>query len=132
MNRQPWDLIVVTDRGQLEALAGTWQGASHVAHAQAAVAIVAPVAESERQAGFIQFDLGQMTMQLMIAAAGLGIGAAHAAVEDQDLARRILGFPEDRICPYLIALGYPEDGPLHPLTKLNRRPFDEVVHRGRF
>src|SRR6266516_352320 len=31
-----------------------------------------------------------------------------------------------------IALGYPADRPLRPLTKPNRRPFDEVVHWGRW
>ena len=33
---------------------------------------------------------------------------------------------------YLVSLGYPADGPLRPLERLNRRPFDEVVHRGRW
>jgi hypothetical protein len=32
----------------------------------------------------------------------------------------------------MLALGYPADRPLRPLTKINRRPFDEVVHRGRW
>ena len=29
-------------------------------------------------------------------------------------------------------LGYPADGPLKPITELDRRPFDDVVHRGRW
>ena len=28
----------------------------------------------------------------------------------------------------MIGLGYPADRPLRPLARLNRRPFDEVVH----
>ncbi len=43
------------------------------------------------------FDLGQATMSIMLAAAGLGIGSGHSAVSDQQLARRLLGFPEDKI-----------------------------------
>ena len=35
-------------------------------------------------------------MSMMLAAAGLGIGSGHASVTDQDLARQLLGFPEDR------------------------------------
>ena len=31
----------------------------------------------------------------MLAAADLGIGSAHAGVGDQELARRLLGFPEE-------------------------------------
>ena len=82
----------------------------------------------------IQYDLGQMTMQLMIAAADLGIGTAHAAVEDQDLARWLLGFPRDCICAWLIAVGVgdPADGPMRPIEHLNRRDFEDVVHRGRW
>ena len=37
---------------------------------------------------------------MMIAAADLGIGSGHSAVGDQELAREILGFPEDRFCAH--------------------------------
>ncbi len=69
-------------------------------------------------------------MSMMIAATDLGIGSGHAAVQDQDLARRILGFPDDRICAWLIGLGYPADRPLAPVKNPDRRPLDDVVHRG--
>ena len=76
-----------------------------------------------------QFDLGQAALSIMLAAADLGIGSGHSAVEDQDLARRILGFPDDRSCALLIPLRYPVDRPLRPIRRPNRRSFDEVVHR---
>jgi nitroreductase len=69
-------------------------------------------------------------MAMMLAAADLGIGSGHSAVGDQDACRRILGSPSDHECAYMIALGYPADRPLKPVAKLDRRPFDEVVHRG--
>ncbi len=31
-----------------------------------------------------------------------------------------------------IRVGYPADRPLRPIVKPNRRPFPEVVHRGRW
>lgn len=130
-NRQPWDFILVTDREQLTALAGVWKGAWHVAHAQAAVAVVAPKLPPSEQ-GTLQFDLGQATISMMIAAADLGVGTAHASVSDQDLARRLLGFPEDRFCSNMISIGMPVDGGLRPIKHLNRRPFKEVVHRDRW
>ena len=132
MNKQWWDLVLVTDREQLRELAGVWQGAGHVARSQATIAVIAPPGADERERGMVQYDLGQMTMQLMIAAADLGIGTAHAAVADQELARRLLGFPEDRILAWLVAMGYPADGALRPIERLNRRVFDDVVHRGRW
>jgi nitroreductase len=77
-----------------------------------------------------QYDIGQATMAMMIAAADLGIGSGHSAVADQDQARRVLSFPEDRYAAYLIDLGYPADRPLKPIRRPNRRAFTEVVHRG--
>jgi nitroreductase len=130
-NWQPWDFVVVTDRGQLAELATVWQGAGHVAGSAATVAIVAPVVEeARRQTEY--FDLGQAAISMMIAAADLGIGSGHSAVGDHDLARRILGLPDDRICAHLVPLGYPAERPLVPLRRPDRRPFDEVVHRGRW
>jgi nitroreductase len=102
-----------------------------VARSAATIALIAPVFDDgSREQALVQYDLGQATMSIMIAAADLGIGTGHSAVGDQDLARRLLGFPDDHLCAYLIALGHPADRPLAPLTKINRRPFDEVVHRG--
>jgi nitroreductase len=131
-NWQPWDFVVVTDREQLRELATVWQGAQHVAGSAATIALVAPVPENQRQRDHVQYDLGQATMSMMIAAADLGIGTGHAAVADQERARAILGFPDDRFCAYLIAAGYPADRPLRPIERPDRRPFDQVVHRGRW
>jgi nitroreductase len=128
-NWQPWDFVLVTEREQLRELANVWVGAGHIAGSAATIALVAPVLEERRDQELMQYDLGQATMSIMIAAADLGIGSGHSAVSDQDLARRLLGLPADRLCAYLIALGHPADRPLAPLTRINRRPFEEVVHR---
>jgi nitroreductase len=131
-NQQAWDFIVCTDSEQLAQLASVGPAARHVAGAAATIALVAPRADDAQQRDLIQFDLGQATMSAMLAAADLGIGSAHAGVADQELVRRLLGVPEDRFCPLLIALGVPADRPLAPIQRPHRRPFDEVVHRGRW
>ena len=130
-NLQPWDFVVVTDRGQLERLAGVWRGAWHVAGAAAAIALIAPKPDDESR-NWLYYDLGQASMSIMLAATGLGVGTAHAAVVDQDLASDVLGFPEDRFCAAVISVGYPADRPLRPIAEPKRRPFDEVVHRERW
>jgi nitroreductase len=71
-------------------------------------------------------------MLMAIAATDLGVGTGHAAVEDQDLAGAVLGFPPDRFCAYLLAIGHPAAGRLRPLRHPDRRPFAEVVHYGRW
>ena len=129
-NQQAWDFVVCTDREQLAQLAKVWRAAGHVAGSAATIALVAPRSDDARTRDLIQFDLGQATMSIMLAAADVGIGSAHASVHDQELARRLLGFPEDRFCAVLITLGTPADRPLTPIQQPDRRPFDDVVHRG--
>ena len=131
-NRQRWDLVVVTDRARLVELSAVWRGGAHVAGSAATVALIAPADPDPRMRESIQYDLGQLTVTLMVAAADLGIGSCHSAVADQDLARRLLGHPDDRFCAWLISLGYPADRPLAPIQRPDRRPFDEVVHRDRW
>ena len=129
-NWQPWDFVVVSDRAQLQELSQVFAGAYHVAQAAAAIAIVGPVADNPYHRA--QFDLGQAAMSMELAAADLGIGSSHAGVADMALARRVLGFPEDRDWAILMSLGYPAGRPLTPVRNPQRRPFDEVVHRGRW
>jgi nitroreductase len=129
-NWQPWDFIVVTDRGQLRELARVWRGAGHVAGSAATIVVIAPAADNEF--GRAQFDLGQATMSMLLAAADLGIGSCHAGVADLELARELLGFPADRDWAFLISLGYPADRPLIPVRNPRRRPFAEAVHRDRW
>jgi nitroreductase len=131
-NWQPWNFVVVTDREQLQELTGVWQGAWHVGGAAAVIGLVAASPPDDRWAGLLQYDLGHATMLMMIAAADIGIGSCHSSVQDQELARKVLGFPEDHFLAYLLSVGYPADGPLRPLKQLNRRPLDELVHRGRW
>ncbi|HTX29218.1 MAG TPA: nitroreductase family protein [Streptosporangiaceae bacterium] len=131
-NWQPWDFVVVTDREQLVRLSQVWRGAGHVAHCAATIALAASPPEEERRRLTLYYDLGQATMSIMLAAAGLGVGSCHSSVGDQDLAREILGVPPEKFCAYLISLGYPAGRPLDLIRRPDRRPFDDVVHRGRW
>ena len=131
-NRQPWDFVIVTDRDQLQELSTVWRGAGHIAAAPAAIAIVVPVPPDERRVVTDNYDVGQATMAMMVAATDLGIGTGHSSVGDQDKARAILGVPDDYLVAFLLGVGYPADRPLTPIRKPNRRPFSEVVHHGRW
>ncbi|HWD70056.1 MAG TPA: nitroreductase family protein [Solirubrobacteraceae bacterium] len=131
-NWQPWDFVVVTDRAELEQLSKVWQFGGHIAAATAAVALVIDDYDNARELEIAAYDLGQASLQMMLAAADLGIGSGHSAVGDQDLARRLLGLPRTKVLKYVLDFGYPADRPLTSIKKPNRRPFDEVVHRGHF
>jgi nitroreductase len=131
-NRQHWDFIVVTDRDQLAELATVWQGARHIAGAAAAIALVVPEPADDRTRVIDQYDLGQATFAMMLAAADLGVGTGHSSVGDQPKARAILGVPDTHLVSFLLGLGYPADRPLRPITTPDRRPFEQVVHYGRW
>jgi nitroreductase len=131
-NRQAWDFVVVTDRDQLAELAKVWQGARHIPGTQATIVLTVPDPEEERFLAIDRYDLGQATMAMMIAAADLGIGSGHSSAHDQQKLREVIGMPEGHTGVAMIGLGYPADRPLGPPVKLKRRPFDEVVHRGRW
>jgi nitroreductase len=132
-NWQPWNFVVVTDRGQLVELAQVWpQGGRHIAQSAATIALVARTPEGERQRDLLQYDVGQATANMMVTAADLGIGSGHSAAVDQEQAHGVLGFPDGYFAVYLIALGYPADRPLRPIIRPDRRPFDEVVHWDRW
>jgi nitroreductase len=128
-NWQPWDFIAVTDPTLLTDLSGVWRGATHLAGSAATIALICPTPEDDRHRARLNYDLGQATMSVMIAAADLGIGSCHSSVGDQDRARALLHLPEAKFCAYLISLGYPAARPLTPIATPDRRPFTEVVHR---
>jgi nitroreductase len=127
-NRQYRDFVVSTDRNQLEQLAEVWQWAKHVATSAATVVVVIPGSTDAHDKELDQFDAGQAVMAMMIEASDRGIGSGHASVADQTRARAILALPEDQECACMVAFGYPAHRPLAPVKKLDRRPFEEVVH----
>jgi nitroreductase len=131
-NWQPWDFVVLTDRKALGDLSKVWKGAWHVANSAAAIGLVLPTTLSADKQRVAQFDLGQVCAMMQLVAADLGIGSGHASVGDADLARGLVGLPDDRELARILDFGYPADRPLSPTTRLDRRDFAEVVHRDRW
>lgn len=128
-NWQPWNFVVVTERERLVDLAKCWErGGKHIAQSAATIALVAEEAQDDLHRLWVQYDFGQATANMMLAATDLGIGSGHSAVMDQERAKRVLELPDGYVCVYMIGFGYPADRPLKPLKKPNRRPFEEVVH----
>jgi nitroreductase len=133
-NLQRWDFIVVTDRSRLERLAAVGRYAGHLAGAASAVALVTPDPSVDRQPRSVMWDLGLAAQNMMLAAWELGIGSCPATVYDQELARSLLAYPDDRHCEFILSFGYPADPA--DLTRAakpgGRRSLDDVVHRERW
>ncbi len=94
------------------------------------IALVMPSNVDSPQQLIGRFDLGQATMQMMLTATDLGIGSGQAICMNQALAQDVLGFPDDKHCALMIAMGYPSERPLAPIKSPARRDFDDVVHFG--
>jgi nitroreductase len=139
-NLQRWTFIVCRDRGQLEELAEVGPWASHLAKAAVAVALVTPDprgALDPRGDGAplsIMWDLGRAAQNMVLAAWELGIGSVPATVYEHDLARKLLGYPDDQHCEYILSFGYPFDASdlTRPPKAGGRRGLDEVVRDGRW
>jgi nitroreductase len=131
-NRQPWDFLVVTGHPALDELAAVWPGAGHVVRSATTIAVVTPIEPDPDRARWAEFDLGQAMMAMAIVATDQGVASAHAIIGDQDRLRASFGVPETHRGAYLLALGYPASGSLTPIERLDRRPLEDVVHRGRW
>ena len=133
-NQQRWDFIVVTDRDHLRELGKVGTYAGHLAGAAAAVALVTPDPRGPKATLSILWDLGLASQNMILAAWSLGVGSCPATVYDHDLARRLLGYPDDRACLYLLSFGYPADPEdlTRPLKPGGRRPIEELVHEDRW
>jgi nitroreductase len=127
-NKQRWDFVVVRDKDRLQRLSAIWQGARHIPGSAATIALIGPDPEEERDRISVAYDMGQVTMSIMLAATDLGIGSGHSSAHDQAVARDVLQIPEGSRCWWLIGLGYPGDRPLRPIEKHDRRPLEDLVH----
>ena len=127
-NKQRWDFVVVKDRDRLQDLSRVWQGARHIPGSAATIALVGPDPDDARERESIAYDMGQVTMTIMLAAADLGIGSAHSSAHDVDMGREVLDLPPDHRIWWMIGLGYPADRPLQPLRNHARRSIEDLVH----
>jgi nitroreductase len=133
-NLQRWTFVVCRDRAHLAELAGVGPTAGHLAGAAAAIALVTPDPKAPGAPLSIAFDLGRAAQNMVLAAWELGIGSVPATVYEHDLARRLLGYPDDQWCEYILSFGYPADAAdlTRPPAAGGRRDLDEMVRQERW
>jgi nitroreductase len=108
--------------------------ADHIAGAAAAVALVTPDPRPPGAGRSILWDLGLVAENMFLAAWELGIGSVPATVYDAEMARKLLGLPDDQYCEYILSFGYPADPTdlTRPPRKGGRRPLSELVRQERW
>jgi len=131
---QPWDLVVVTNRDTLAALAKCGQFAWHLARAKLAIGLV--MRGDDAWSGM---DEGRLMQNLMLAAWAHGVGSCIGSIypEHQQRARELLGIPENRYLRTMLSIGYPASPealrlPPNAGIPRGRRPLDDLVSRERF
>jgi nitroreductase len=131
-NRQPWELVVVRDRGTLDRLSEFEGYAKHLAGAPLGVVLVMDSYDPE----FATYDEGRLAERLMLVAAAHGLGSCIGwwSKPAQEDVKRLLGIPADRIVRTVLAIGYTDEAArrARPNRPNARNQITEFVHQERF
>ncbi|MGA9350578.1 MAG: nitroreductase family protein [Anaerolineae bacterium] len=108
-NRKPWHLVVVTDKQTLRAIADAPSYGKTLADAALAIVVCGDPSISD---WWLQ-DCTLATENILIAAAGLGLGAVllgcHGRAEREQPIRQVLGIPEEIGLASVLSIGYPAE-----------------------
>lgn len=129
-NRQPWELVVVRDRGMLEKLAALEGFAGHLANA--ALGIVLVMAGEPEKFQQETFDEGRLAERISLAAAAHGVTSSVGWFKGggRGKAKKILRIPTRRLVRTALSLGYPArslSGGRSALP-IGRKPLSELVY----
>lgn len=126
-NRRPWHFVAVRDRAVLEALAAAHPYGTMIAGAGLGIAVCG----DPGVAGSWVVDCSAATENILVAAAGLGLGGVwlgvHGDAARENALRTVLGIPETIRILSLLSIGHPAE------RKEPRTQYDEArVHRERW
>lgn len=128
-NQQPWQFIVIKDRGILDEIPKYHPYSQMVKQASVAILVCGDL-KSEKHKGYWVQDCSAATENLLIAVEAKGLGAVWLGVyprEDRvDGIRKLLGLPEHIIPLSLIPVGF--KGEQKPPA--NRYDASKVHHNG--
>ena len=126
-NSRPWEFVVVTDDTKIKFLRSKLKYGNYNAPAIIIICGNTTIAQNESAYKFWVQDCSAATENLLVAAAGLGLGtcwvASYPKEDVMNLLRETLGIPEDVYPLNLIFVGYPAE------EKTPRTQYDETrVH----
>lgn len=119
-------LIVFQDPAITEALQEAGDFSSWIGTSAVIIGIAAPIASTR------MFDVGRTAQNMMVAGHAEGLGSCPVTLHHQDVARRIVGFPDDVEMRMVITFGWPtQDAPASPLQR-TRVPVEDLVSYDRW
>lgn len=122
INIQPWEFIVLTEPKIKKAVADATDYGKFIQDAPVAIVVLC------RNVKYFLEDGCAATMNILIAAHALGLGACWIAGDKKPYAERVvelLDAPKDYRLVSLISLGYPMETSMSSKMK---RPLNEVIH----
>jgi nitroreductase len=126
-NSRPWEFVVVTDNDVLDKIRGKLKYGNYNAPAAVVVCGNISIAQNESAIRYWVQDCSAATENLLLAAAGLGLGTCWVASYPKEdvmaMLRDTLEIPEDVFPLNVIFVGYPAE------EKAPRTQYDEArVH----
>ena len=130
-DEQPWHFIVITEREVLDRLAERHPSTSILKSASLAIAVCGDLNLVTGLAEYWVQDCSAATMNILLAATGMGLGACwlgvHPRAERVEAVREVLLLPDNVTPLNLITIGYPAQ------AKPSRSQYKpERVHRNRW
>ena len=108
MNKQPWEILVVTDKEKLEKIAEVAPNASYAKNSQVTIIVCGDKNISDK---FWEQDCCAVTENILLAVEALGLGAVWCMVypSDERVAgiKSLFNLPENIIPLNIIPIGYP-------------------------
>lgn len=124
MNLQPWQFVVIQDRGTLTRLGALARSGPYIA--QAPLAIVVAVEKS----GYAVSDASRAIQSMLLAAWSEGVGSNWVGFGDVGKVNALLGIPATVNVLAILPFGYPADK--IGRGKKARKPLKAVAHRERY
>ncbi len=134
-NRQPWELVVVTEREILDSFPVIVPASGMSAKSQLAIVVCGVPSKSfapPLDEYWVQ-DCSAVTQNILLAAHGMGLGAVWCGAYPNDVKNRVqkmrdlLGLPETVTALSIIVIGHPDK---EPVIKNKWKP--EKVHYNRY
>ncbi len=132
-NRQPWHLIVVSDRRTREAIAA---GATYGKFLTQSPVVVVGLGDPNTAPKWYAVDTAIALEHVVLAATAEGLGSCWIGSLDEAKVKELLGIPEALRVVAMIALGYPRKaldlaGAANKLLRPSKS-LDELVSRGAY
>jgi nitroreductase len=122
-NRQPWQMIVVTDPERRRSLVPICKDQKFVADAPVFIAAVDDPAQK-----WARVDVAIAMEHIALLAVERGLGTCYVGAFDGEKLAMYLGVPKPYVVTVGMALGYPDESP----EARSRKPLTELVHWERF